>query len=46
MGHTSIKVTMDLYGHLLPGQGQELAERLDSVRATAGGREANAPPAS
>jgi integrase len=32
MGHTSIKVTMDLYGHLFPGIGQELAERLDDLR--------------
>jgi integrase len=32
MGHTSIKVTMDLYGHLLPGLGEELAARLDDLR--------------
>lgn len=34
MGHASIKVTLDLYGHLLPGLGQELAERLDALRAS------------
>jgi integrase len=32
MGHTSIKVTMDLYGHLFPGFGEELAARLDDLR--------------
>jgi integrase len=34
MGHTSIKVTMDLYGHLFPGMGKEMAERLDDLRTT------------
>lgn len=32
MGHTSMKTTMDLYGHLLPGAGSDVAERLDSMR--------------
>jgi hypothetical protein len=31
MGHSSIQVTMDLYGHLFPGMGSELAERLDAL---------------
>jgi len=34
MGHTSIKVTLDLYGHLFPGMGEELVERLDRARQT------------
>lgn len=33
MGHASIKVTLDLYGHLFPGVGAELAERLDIARS-------------
>ena len=37
MGHTSIKTTMDLYGHLLPGLGQEMADRLDVARWLASG---------
>ena len=32
MGHTSIKVTLDLYGHLFPGMGEELATRLEARR--------------
>jgi integrase len=32
MGHTSMKVTMDLYGHLFPGMGEEFAARLDTLR--------------
>jgi len=31
MGHSTIKVTMDLYGHLLPGLGDEYAQRLDAM---------------
>jgi hypothetical protein len=30
MGHSSIKVTFDLYGHLMPGTAQEAAALLDS----------------
>jgi integrase len=29
MGHSSIKVTFDLYGHLLPGSEAEAAALLD-----------------
>jgi integrase len=32
MGHSSIKVTLDLYGHLFPGLGEEMAARLDALR--------------
>ena len=34
MGHSSINVTMDLYGHLFPGMGAELAERLQELRSS------------
>jgi hypothetical protein len=30
MGHSSITVTLDRYGHLLPGSEQEAAALLDS----------------
>ncbi len=30
MGHSSIKVTFDLYGHLMPGMEAEAAALLDS----------------
>jgi integrase len=29
MGHSSIKVTVDIYGHLIPGGNREAADRLD-----------------
>ena len=29
LGHTSIKVTVDIYGHLVPGGNQVAADRLD-----------------
>jgi integrase len=35
MGHASIRVTMDLYGHLLPGLGAQFAQRLDETRRAA-----------
>jgi hypothetical protein len=33
MGHSSIAVTFDLYGHLFPGNEAEAAELLDSYLA-------------
>ena len=33
MGHSSIKVTFDLYGHLMPGSEAEAAELLDAYLA-------------
>ena len=30
MGHSSIKVTFDLYGHLMPGSEREAAGMLDA----------------
>lgn len=34
MGHSSIKVTFDLYGHLMPGMAAEAAAMLDSFLGT------------
>jgi len=31
LGHSSIKVTYDTYGHLLPEQEQSLTDRLDVI---------------
>ena len=31
LGHSSIMVTMDLYGHLLPSEAEEIADRLDDM---------------
>lgn len=31
LGHTSITVTMDVYGHLFPALNEALTERLDEV---------------
>lgn len=35
MGHSTIAVTMDQYGHLFPGMGRELMGKLGTVRADA-----------
>ena len=35
LGHASINITMDRYGHLLPDQFDDLADRLDGVHAAA-----------
>ncbi len=32
LGHSSIQVTMDRYGHLFPSDAEDLAERLDTTR--------------
>jgi hypothetical protein len=37
MGHSSIKVTMDVYGHLMPGGGDEVADRLGALVFSASG---------
>ena len=41
MGHASITVTLDLYGHLLPGSEEEVGALLDAylARSVAGDRE-------
>ena len=33
MGHSSVKTTLDIYGHLFPGFGDEFAARLHVVRS-------------
>jgi integrase len=35
LGHSSINITMDRYGHMLPDQFEDLADRLDVVHAGA-----------
>jgi integrase len=35
LGHRSIQVTMDRYGHLFPDALEQLADRLDAARAAA-----------
>jgi hypothetical protein len=35
LGHSSIQVTMDRYGHLFPDVLEQLADRLDAARAAA-----------
>ena len=34
MGHASIQVTVDVYGHLIPGVGERYVDRLDSTTST------------
>jgi hypothetical protein len=34
MGHVNIKITLDRYGHLMPGSEKEAAELLDSYLDT------------
>ncbi|MET0643179.1 MAG: tyrosine-type recombinase/integrase, partial [Candidatus Binatia bacterium] len=31
MGHSSIQVTVDIYGHLVPGGNRQAVDRLDDV---------------
>ena len=33
MGHSSIRVTVDIYGHLIPGANVSFGDRLDEVSA-------------
>lgn len=35
LGHSSINITMDTYGHLLPGMGKDAAYKLDELLAKA-----------
>ena len=35
LGHASAALTLDRYGHLLPGQAQSVAERLDEMARSA-----------
>ncbi len=42
LGHASAALTLDRYGHLLPGQAESVAERLDEMAQSAAAR-TNAP---
>ncbi len=33
LGHQSAKMTLDVYGHLMPGAGRETADRLGAAKA-------------
>ncbi|MEX2203747.1 MAG: tyrosine-type recombinase/integrase [Actinomycetota bacterium] len=45
LGHSTITVTLDRYGHLFPSLDEELAERLDVMaRGAAGSRAPSLPP--
>ena len=35
MGHSSVTITLDRYGHLMPGNESEAAQRLDAYLAAA-----------
>ncbi len=35
LGHSSIAVTADIYGHLIPGGNKQAVDRLDSVQIAA-----------
>jgi integrase len=45
MGHASIALTLDLYGHLMPGSHDEAAGLLDAFLARSAGAETAAPTA-
>ena len=36
MGHASAALTLDRYGHLMPGQAESVADRLDQMARAAG----------
>ncbi len=44
LGHASITMTLDRYGHLLPGLGDSLADALDSAYESAGAAPKNVVP--
>ena len=41
MGHKSIQVTIDVYGHLIPGENVEWIDALDAVPGKVAGTDAN-----
>jgi integrase len=45
MGHGSIAITFDAYGHLMPGSHDEAAGLLDAFLARAAGSDTDAPSA-
>src|SRR5207248_3177581 len=38
LGHSTIQMTLDRYGHLFPSLDEELAQRLDAIGRVAGGK--------
>ena len=36
LGHASAAMTLDRYGHLMPGQAEAVADRLDALMSAAG----------
>lgn len=42
LGHSSAALTLDRYGHLMPGQAQNVADRLDEMASSATGHERRA----
>lgn len=44
MGHSSIQVTVDLYGHLVPGANRQAVDKLDDKRAVAQPHATNTQP--
>jgi integrase len=45
LGHASIKITVDTYGHLLPGANRQAVDRLDNIGPTLDRSAAEAPEA-
>ena len=45
MGHSSIRVTLDLYGHLFPDANRGVLESLDALTAPSTPHRANEPKA-
>jgi len=43
LGHTSITTTLDLYGHLYPGDMDKYADRLDDAATDATGKAKTRP---
>ena len=33
LGHSSIKITVDIYGHLIPGSNRKAVDKLDDLEA-------------
>ena len=42
MGHSSIKVTVDIYGHLVPGGNRQAVDKLDEQVKVNAEKKANA----
>jgi len=42
LGHSSIKITVDVYGHLVPGANRQAVNRLPSLGGFQAGRESRA----